>query len=85
MYVCIKEMHSSNIRKITEIFRQKFELFSSGTPGRSIVSTFMYVLTSFVWMSVSQTAFLADPIWLRRITTKPHILHHVNMESLDDG
>jgi hypothetical protein len=83
-YVCIKEMQSSSMRKFTERSRQKFELFSSGTPGKCIVSTFIFVLISFIWMRVSQTVLLADPIWLRRVTTKPHNFHHTNRESLDD-
>jgi len=29
--------------------------------------------------SVSQIILLADPFWLRNITTDPHILAHVNM------
>ena len=30
--------------------------------------------------SVSQTCMLADPFWLRKITTDPHILAHVNID-----
>jgi len=31
--------------------------------------------------SVSQAILLADPFWLRNITTDPHILAHVNIRS----
>jgi hypothetical protein len=34
--------------------------------------------------SLSQTFLLADPFWLRRIITDPHILAHVNTECTDD-
>jgi len=32
----------------------------------------------------SQTFLLADPFWLRKITTYPDILVHVNIERTDD-
>ena len=31
-----------------------------------------------------QNFLLADPLWLRKITTDPHILAHVNMKCLDE-
>jgi hypothetical protein len=31
--------------------------------------------------TVNQTFLLADPFWLRKITTAPHILAHVNIVS----
>ena len=34
---------------------------------------------------VSQTFLLADPFWIRKITTDPHILAHVNTDCPDDG
>jgi len=34
--------------------------------------------------AVSKTFLLADTFWLRKITTDPHILAHVNAECLDD-
>jgi len=37
-----------------------------------------------VQSSVSQTVLLADPFCLRKITTDPHIIAHVNTECLDD-
>jgi hypothetical protein len=33
---------------------------------------------------VSQTFMLADPSWIKKITTDLHILAHINMEFLDD-
>jgi hypothetical protein len=38
-----------------------------------------------VQISVFQTFLLAGPFWLRKITTGPHILAHVNIEYPDDG
>jgi hypothetical protein len=37
-----------------------------------------------VYSSVSQTYLLADPFRLRKITTDPHILAHVNKECTGD-
>ena len=34
--------------------------------------------------SVSKALLLVDPFWLRKITTDPDILAHVNVECLDD-
>ena len=34
---------------------------------------------------VSQTFLLADPFWIRKITTYPHILTHVHTVCPDDG
>ena len=34
--------------------------------------------------SVSQNLLFADPFWLRKITTDPHILAHVNIQCPDD-
>jgi len=39
---------------------------------------------SIAWDSVSQTFLLADPFWLRKITTDPDILAYVNVECTDD-
>jgi len=36
-----------------------------------------------LWISVSQTFLLADPLWLRKTTTDSHILVHVNLECPD--
>jgi hypothetical protein len=43
------------------------------------------VLRGMVYSNVSQTFLLADPFWLRKITTDPHILAHVNIVCPDDG
>lgn len=34
--------------------------------------------------AVSKTFLFADTFWLRKITTDPHVLAHVNAECLDD-
>jgi hypothetical protein len=39
---------------------------------------------AFIWSNVSQTLLLADPFWLRKIITDPHILAQVNIERPDD-
>jgi hypothetical protein len=41
-------------------------------------------IQEIVWDSVSQTFILADPFWLRKITTDSHILAYVNMDCMDD-
>ena len=38
----------------------------------------------YIYASVSQTSLLADPLWLQKITTDPHILVHINTECADD-
>jgi hypothetical protein len=38
----------------------------------------------FSCASISQTFLLSDPLWLRKITTDPHILADVNTECPDD-
>ena len=37
-----------------------------------------------VWDSASRTFTLADPFWLRKVTTDSHILAYVNMDCTDD-
>ena len=37
-----------------------------------------------VSVSVSQTCLLVDPFWLRKITTDPQTLAHVNIDCPDD-
>ena len=41
-------------------------------------------IQEMVWDSVSETFMLADPFWLRKITTDSHILADVNMDCVDD-
>ena len=44
------------------------------------------IVFSQEWLcvSVSQSFVLPDPIWLRKITTDPHILAYLNIECPDD-
>jgi hypothetical protein len=39
----------------------------------------------FVYGSVSRTVLVADPLWLRKITTETHILAHVNIDCPDNS
>jgi hypothetical protein len=36
------------------------------------------------YSSVSQTFMTADPSWVKKITTDPHILIHIDMQCADD-
>jgi hypothetical protein len=45
------------------------------TPGHSQY----YVGKPMLQTNVSKTSLLAGPFWLRKITTDPHILGHVNI------
>ena len=49
------------------------------TKGRALPSCYGVIYTS-----VPETVLLADPFWLRKITTDPHILAHVNIGCPED-
>ena len=38
-----------------------------------------------IYTSVSQTILLANPFWLRKIITDPHIFAHINIQCQDLG
>jgi hypothetical protein len=42
-------------------------------------------MVRIAYSSDSQTFLVADPFWLKKITTDPHILAPVNIECTDEG
>jgi len=67
--------------------RKFFEFLEvAGTPRKFYFCAEIPLLKYASWASTvfSQTFLLADPFWLRKITTDPHILAQVNTECLDD-
>jgi hypothetical protein len=43
------------------------------------------ILILFIYISFSKNFFSHEPSWLRKITTDPHTIAHVNINCPDDG
>jgi hypothetical protein len=73
-----------NWNKLCPLWGTRWQSNVTRTSNQDSKSAGVSTIPIIVQSSISHTFLLANPFWLQKITTGPHILAHVNTECPDD-